>query len=98
MRIELQDLNNRLVNEKTAYETLSQIHKDISGKFMRSIKDLVEAKNSKCEMQDKMNKSQIYVDKLENEQVIDIIVRNEIGPLKCFGLLTNIITKLFVCK
>ncbi|XP_048520430.1 golgin subfamily A member 4-like isoform X2 [Dendroctonus ponderosae] len=68
LRMELQDLNNRLVNEKTAYETLSQIHKDISGKFMRSIKDLVEAKNSKCDMQDKMHKNQKYLDNVENDQ------------------------------
>lgn len=50
-----QELHNRLSNEKAAYETLSQIHKEVSSKFLKSIKELVEEKNAKQRLMEQLS-------------------------------------------
>lgn len=56
-------------NEKTAYETLAQVHKDISSKFMRSIKDLVDVRNSNREISEELQEKENALIQLENEKV-----------------------------
>lgn len=61
MHSQLQELNHRLSNEKTAYETLSQIHKEVSSKFLKSIKELMEEKNAKQKLMEELSEKVGYV-------------------------------------
>ncbi|XP_030767919.1 myosin-11-like isoform X3 [Sitophilus oryzae] len=65
---QLRELTQKMDNEKSAYETLAQIHKDISGKFMKSIKELVDIKNSKQELADELKNMYNSVKQLEQEK------------------------------
>ncbi|KAL1502349.1 hypothetical protein ABEB36_007503 [Hypothenemus hampei] len=67
LKDQLQEANNKLANEKIAYDTLAEIQKDVSGKFMKSIKDLVDEKNAKQEMMDKVIKMRVDLENVERE-------------------------------
>lgn len=67
--MQLQEVGNKLHNEKTAYETLSAIHKEVSAKFMRSIKELVDEKNARQDAVDKVREHKNIIEKFEKENV-----------------------------
>lgn len=64
-----QELNNRLGNEKAAYETLSQIHKEVSSKFLKSIKELVEEKNAKQRLMEQLSEVKSQLEHSEQNRV-----------------------------
>lgn len=62
LKLQLNDLSERLENERCSYTTLAQIHKEISAKFIKSIKDIVDEKNAK---QEAIKKLKIYEENLQ---------------------------------
>ncbi|KAG5898339.1 hypothetical protein JTB14_034322 [Gonioctena quinquepunctata] len=68
LKLGLDDLTQKLENERSAYAALSQIHKDISAKFINSIKDVVDEKNARQEAAAKLKDAQENLDILNTEK------------------------------
>ncbi|CAG9767474.1 unnamed protein product [Ceutorhynchus assimilis] len=68
LRLQLQEATTRLANEKSAYDILSQVHKDVSGKFMRSINDLVGSKHMNQDVIEKLKEEQVDIEDIKNDK------------------------------
>lgn len=69
LKSNVNDLYQKLENERSSYTALSQIHKEISAKFMKSIKDIVDEKNTRHEAERKVKEADDYHEKLQIEKV-----------------------------
>lgn len=69
LKSNVNDLYQKLENERSSYTALSQIHKEISAKFMKSIKDIVDEKNARHEAERKVKEADDYHEKLQIEKV-----------------------------
>ncbi|XP_076265085.1 uncharacterized protein LOC143199161 [Rhynchophorus ferrugineus] len=68
LKQQLNEIKQKMDNEKTAYETLAQVHKDVSNKFMRSIKDLMDVKNKNREISEELKEKCDALKKIEDEK------------------------------
>lgn len=69
LKVQANDLVQQLHNERSAYASLSQIHKEISAKFIKGIKDLVDEKNGKQEAISKLKEINECVSSLQADKV-----------------------------
>ncbi|XP_023024665.2 uncharacterized protein isoform X2 [Leptinotarsa decemlineata] len=68
LKLHLNDLTHKLENERSAYSALSQIHKDVSAKFIKSIKDVVDEKSARQEAEAKLEEAQQNLEILKTEK------------------------------
>ncbi|KAJ8948366.1 hypothetical protein NQ318_019351 [Aromia moschata] len=78
-KMNLNDMVQKLNNERSAYATLSEIHKDISAKYLKSIKDAVDERNARQEMEGKLRgairaSEQLQSEKADLQQQIDVLL------------------------
>ncbi|CAH1980835.1 unnamed protein product [Acanthoscelides obtectus] len=70
LKLQLADLTQKLGDEKSAYSALSQVHKELSAKLMKSVKDVVDEKNARQEAEtDLKAAAQAEVDRLKSEKM-----------------------------
>ncbi|KAJ8954755.1 hypothetical protein NQ314_007025 [Rhamnusium bicolor] len=79
MTMKLSDISHKLDNERSAYATLSQIHKEVSAKFLRSIKDVVDEKNARKEIEVRLKETMksyehFKTEKADLQQQINILL------------------------
>ncbi|CAH1179356.1 unnamed protein product [Phaedon cochleariae] len=68
LKMHLTDISQKLENERSAYSALSQIHKEVSAKFIKSIKDVVDEKNACQEATLKLKEVRENLENLKSEK------------------------------
>ncbi|VEN47913.1 unnamed protein product [Callosobruchus maculatus] len=68
LKLQLNEVTQQLENEKSAYSALSQVHKEVSAKLIKSIKDVVDERNAKQEAETNLKAVQTELDRLKSEK------------------------------
>ncbi|XP_018564696.1 GRIP and coiled-coil domain-containing protein 2-like [Anoplophora glabripennis] len=68
LKANLKDVSQKLENERSAYATLSEIHKEISGKFLKSVKNFAEEKTARQEVETKLKETMHCLDHMTVEK------------------------------
>ncbi|KAJ8922098.1 hypothetical protein NQ315_004030 [Exocentrus adspersus] len=68
LKLNLSDVSQKLENERAAYGTLSEIHKEVSAKFIKSIESVTEEKTVRQEMEGKLKETLQALDTMRTEK------------------------------
>ncbi|XP_056631107.1 uncharacterized protein LOC130441439 [Diorhabda sublineata] len=70
IKLNVIELTEKLEQEKTSYAALSDIHKEISSKFIESVKKNVQEKEARLEIEKKLEQVKEQLERIPTEKVV----------------------------